>query len=349
MLSFLEIGLGNRFSITHGLPDYLETFRDRANCTRVMIPWIRPQYRFFHFFRLLHQIRKADVVITNDYFNAALTNLFLILSASRARHAVIGLNISSNRVITSKNPVIRSILNRIFFGRIDMAIVASRPEAKVFHEMCGIPLGRFSFVRWSYDLPIIPGSFSNAPRPYFCMIGRNNRDHTTFCEAIKELEVEGVIISSTPPANQLPNNVQSFTNLSLGDCIECIRGSVACVTLVNDANRGAGHITIVTTMHCGRPQIISNVETVLDYFEEGTHALTVPIKDIHAVRSAMEQLLKDPKRANSMGAAAQLYASKNLTHERRRKILEARFVDWIENDQILWDENENDSEENKGK
>lgn len=270
---------------------------------------------------LLPRLRRAALVVTTEYIVAWSVGLMFWLTRAPARHVVVGLNISG-RPIQPRRRWMRRLAN-FAFRRVDLAIVASRPEARIFHALHDIPMRRFAFALWSFDLPSAEGStFARPARPYFCLIGRNNRDHATFCKALEGLDADGVIVASAPPAFDPPPNVRVLTNISFADCIDCIRGSVANVILVNDANRGAGHITIVTAMHCGRPQIISDVDTASDYFIEGEHVLTVPLADPAACRAAMAGLLADPARADRMGAASEAYALRWLTHDRRLQRLE---------------------------
>lgn len=334
----VSISLADKPSIKHDFPDHLKFLEGRGyKFYGIALPWVHPAKRIPHFLRLAPFLRGAGVVLTSEYFNAAAVSAILRLTGSRARHAVIGLNVSNNRTLRTKSPRLNRWLNRLFFGRIDMAVVASKPEAEIFVRQHDIPKDRFAFVHWAYDLPQGEGHFQRPERPYFCLIGRNNRDHATFCAALEGMEADGVIIAHTPPGLTLPANVRAYTEIPLADCIDCIRHAVANVILVQDADRGAGHITIVTAMHCGRPQIISHVDTALDYFIPEKHALTVPLEDPKAVRAAMQTLLDNPERAERMGRDAADFAARWLTHARRSEVLEERLKIWLDTRQVLWE------------
>lgn len=337
----VSITLSDKPGITRDFPDHLKLLEERGYAFYgIALPWVHPLKRIPKFLKLAPFLRGADVILTNEYFNAACVSALLRVTGSRARHAVLGLNVSNNRTLRTKWPALNRMLNRLFFGRLGMAVVASKPEAEIFSEMHDIPLDRFSFVRWSYDLPRLEGHFDAPDRPYFCLIGRNNRDHATFCAALEGMAADGVIVAHTPPGLALPPNVRALAEIPLADCIDCIRHAVANVILVQDADRGAGHITIVTAMHCGRPQIISDVDTALDYFIPGVHALTVPLGDVQAVRAAMQALLDDPGRADRMGAAAADYAARELSHARRSEILQERLRTWLDTGRVIWSQEE---------
>lgn len=332
----IALSLARQASRRLGGIEHLEFVEAEGGEVRaIKLVWESPYKRALKIVRLLPEIWGSRLVVTDEYFNAAIVSALLWISRSPARHAVLGLNVSSNRTLRFSSPWMNALVTLIF-RRIDLAVVASQPEAEIFARMHDIPRDRFAFVHWAYDLPAEEGRFERPNRPYFCLIGRNNRDHETFCAAIATQEAEGVIISQNLPTLALPANVRAYSELSLPDCIDCIRGAVANVILVNDADRGAGHITIVTAMHCARPQIISHVPTALDYFIPGQHALTVPLHDVAAARAAMAVLLADPGRADRMGAQAALHAKRWLTHKRRVTMLSERLKLWLDTGRIEW-------------
>lgn len=326
--------------VSHSFPAHLQFLADRGyEYHGIDLPWAHPARRIGGYMRLAPLIRGSDLVITQEYFDAAAVSALLRLTGSKAKHLVVGLNVSSNRTLSTGQPALNRLANKLFFGRVDMAVVASKPEADIFARAHDIPRDRFSFVHWAYDLPQIEGRFDPpSDRPYFCLIGRNNRDHKTFCAALEGLDADGVIIGQQMPDIALGPNITAHAQIPFGDCISCIRGSLANVIIVNDADRGAGHITLVTGLHCAKAHIISHVDTALDYFTPGEHALTVPLADPVALRKAMLTLLDNPDLAQRMGQAAGAHAARLLTHERRSQVLEQRIRAWLDEGRIIWDE-----------
>ncbi|MCF3972215.1 glycosyltransferase family protein [Paracoccus salsus] len=335
----ISLSVSDSYRESGRFPDCLQFLEERGyECQDIQLKWAHPAKRLLQIARLAPRLWGADLVVNTEYFSTALVSAGLRLTGSRARHVVLGLNISGNRTLSTRSKPLNRAINWLFFGRVDMAVVASKPEADIFSRIHDIPRDRFAFVHWAYDLPQDPGHFSRPERPYFCLIGRNNRDQRTFCAALEGLEAEGVIISHSPPDFTLPANVRNHVEIPFADCIDCIRGSVANVILVRDADRGAGHITLVTAMHCARPQIISRVETALDYFVPDEHALAVPLADVPAVREAMQRLLDDPALADRMGKAAAEYAAQWLTHARRTAVLQDRIRIWHDTGRVEWNE-----------
>lgn len=332
----LVIGLYGTTDLRRHTPEHLKDMEGMGYTVwEAIVPAGRPHRRLWPFVKLLPAIRRSDVIVTDEYFNAVIVAGLLWLLRMKARHIVIGLNLSGRKSLVTQSALVNGLVNRVF-RRMDLVFVASRIEAEIFSRLHAVPKHRFSFLHWAYDLPSLPGSFDRPQRPYFCMIGRNNRDVVTFAEALRGLDADGVIISHEPVTVPLPENVAVYREIPLGDCIDCIKGSVANVVLVQDETRGAGHITIVTAMHCGRPQIISGVLTTLDYFIDGRHAITVGLGDVGAVRAAMRRLLSDPALCSAMGRDAQDYAARWLGHRRRVGVLSRRITGWLETGQVEW-------------
>jgi glycosyltransferase involved in cell wall biosynthesis len=293
--------------------------------------------RWFHkagfVLRNAPRLWRADVIVTSEYILTYIVAVFLRVTGSGARLVAEGLNVSGSD-LRSRNERIQRLLSWPF-RRIDLAIVASGIEGRIFSAQHDIPPEKFALVRWSYDLPR-SGSrrFRGRPRPFFCMIGRNNRDIETFCAAIRSIGpmVEGIIVSSRPPPEVLPDRVEWHCNIPFDDCIDCIRNSVANVVLLMDGNRGAGHITIVTAMHCAKAQIVTDTETVRDYLEPGATCLAVPFHDADATRKAMIALLEQPELREALGARAAAEAGRTLSHAARTDAMEAllrrKFAEW---------------------
>lgn len=324
----IQMGAGETVSET--APAALDFLRaEGCAVSTVTMPYEGRLRHFLRILRWLPKLRSARMVWTDNYFTAANVSFLLWLTRGRAKHVVVGLNISSNRIFQSRWKAVNRLLNRVVFGRVDLAVVASRAEIALFHDLHDIPLDRFAFVHWAYDLPDLASGFTPPDRPYFCLIGRNNRDQQLFCEALQGLDAEGVIITQAP-ANVAPTeNVHVLCDIPFGDCIACIRGAVANVVLVKDKQRGAGHITLVTAMHCARPQIVSDVDTVLDYLVPDRHALAVPLGDGAATRGAFEWMLDHPREADAMGKAGQDYAARWLTASARDAALSRLLQAWL--------------------
>ena len=262
------------------------------------------------------RLKQYDVIITSEYFASFAVNLRLALTFCWTKHATIGLN-RSRRVLKTGLSLIDKVINRIFC-RGDLFFVHSRHEISLFSDLHQIPAEKFCFLLWGFDVPKIENDqFDKRPKKYICMIGRNNRDIETFCQAADGLDVDAILVTSQHQnlPDSLPENVHVYTDLSMEDCLSCIKHSCANLILVKDDERGAGHITAVAAMQLGTPQIVSDAQVLSDYFVHGYNCIKVPMRDFASVRSALEVLLTRTDIARQLTLNGIDYALGWLTHE----------------------------------
>ncbi len=262
------------------------------------------------------RLSKYDFIITNEYFSSFGMNLRLLITGCRTKHVTVGLN-QSRRLLKTEFSWLDRMINRIF-NRSDLYIVHSRREIDLFERIHQIPRGRFYFSMWGYDLPELSSSvFSRWPRKYVCLIGRNNRDFTTFASACDGLDVDGIIITSSHEEvpGTAPNNVYVFRDLPENATLDCIRNAEINLILLRDDNRGAGHITAVASMFIGTAQIASDADVLEDYLIDGVTSISVPLGDALAARRAIERLLQQPAVRRQISENAKAYAEAWLSHK----------------------------------
>jgi glycosyltransferase involved in cell wall biosynthesis len=263
------------------------------------------------------KISAYDVVATNEYFLTWALCLRLLLSRSRPRLVALSFNQSSTRVIRTGFSPIDRVLNRLW-RRATLFLVHSKAEAALFARLHDIPIDRFVFSHWGFDLPAFaPGSVRTPLEPYVTMIGRNNRDIAGFCKAVQSAGVRGILITAGYMVSGTidpPENVDILVDRPLQECLAYLDGSFAHLVLVVDSDRGAGHISAVSAMLLGKPQIFSNVAPLADYLIDDFNALAVPIGDSAATANAIRRLKDDPKLAQRLGSAGRSFALECMSH-----------------------------------
>lgn len=284
------------------------------------------------------RLNQADLVITASYHMAFMIALKQILTRSRARHVSVSMN-QSRRAIMARNPVLRWAINKVM-ARVGLIIVHSTHEAEIFADLHDIPMERFAFAHWGYDVPEVGTMFDDYAKPYVCMIGRNNRDHATFLAALRGSDLRGVLIVpgyADLSALDIPENVEVFRDLGNPDCLSCQKNALASLILVNDSDRGAGHITAVSALHLGTAQVVSDALPLREYLHDGVTALVVPVGDAGAVRAALETLRDDPQTRERLIATGRDFAGKWLSAEataRRQGALIAAALEGRDHDFI---------------
>jgi len=261
-------------------------------------------------------LAEYDVIAAAEYYLAWATCLRLLLS-KKPKVAALTFNQSRRLLLTHFRPL-DWLLNRIW-RRSSLFLVHSRDEAALFARIHDIPEDRFVFSHWGYDLPEHnPKKTSLPSEPYVTMIGRNNRDLRTFCEAVERSGVKGVLVTAAYMLQRQPvrsPNVLVLEDRPMEECLNYVAGSFAHLVLVVDAGRGAGHISSVSAMLLGKPQIFSDVAPLKDYLKDGWNGIGVPVGNVDAVADAIRKLRDDPELAQRLGSAGRSFALAELSYE----------------------------------
>lgn len=288
----IEFNTQNGFTTVEKMPAYAVHLSDQGYRGEIQSladrGWIAITAQIFKTIAL----RRPDCVLTNEYRRSFLVNLALRITRSKATHIVLGMNLSG-KPIASQNKRLQSAIDWVF-ARSDRAVVHSTHEAELFASLHNLPREKFAFSHWGFDLPQSPSTrFSHRDTPYFCMIGRNNRDVETFAKAVKLAGQQGIAIipEYLDASEEAASILEIHRDLSLDDCIDCLRNAACNVTLLNDDTRGAGHITVVTALHMGIPQIHTETKVLREYLPDSRFSIPVPIGDAEKVAAAMQTAL----------------------------------------------------------
>jgi glycosyltransferase involved in cell wall biosynthesis len=304
------------------LPRFLERLCAIGNRAEVRRVGEAKSYRqVAEAFWISRDIAEFDLVITNEYFSAFGLCLRSFISRGHTKVAVVGFNVS-RRYLATRSRLVNRFLNRVF-RQLSLIIVHSRAEQELFSRVHDIPSDRFEVVLWGFD---IPKSFQTRAgrwqspfdgRQFVSMVGRNNRDFETLHRAVIEANVPAVIVTSSLDKTDLASSelVKVLHDLSFDDCLDVIQQSAVSVTLLKDDLRGAGHITVVSAMHLGRPQIFSDAGVLRDYVSNGEHGIGVPMRDAKKVRRAIIDLLSDAARCDCYGTQAKQFAIARLSDD----------------------------------
>lgn len=269
-------------------------------------------------FRIRLKFRSYDVIAVSEYFLTWAVCARLLFHPAKPKIVAIGFN-QSSRIFHTRWRFVDRLINRIW-RRTSTFVVHSRAEGEMFAKIHDIPADRFVFSYWGYDLPAHDRRKTKIPvQPYVTMIGRNNRDLATFCAAVEQAGVHGVLITAQYMVDRYPvrcpPNVQLLTDRPMDECLNYVAGSFAHLVLVVDGERGAGHISAVSAMLLGKPQIFSDVATLADYLKDDFDAIAVPVGDAAAVAAAIRRLKDNPKLADRLGNGGRAFALKYMAND----------------------------------
>ncbi|WP_108395441.1 glycosyltransferase [Devosia submarina] len=326
---YIEFNAGERTTVSGELPPYIRKLAPRQFRAETHVVGGKGWGAIgWYIFRTI-LMRRPDIVVSTEYRRSFLVNLALILSGSNAPHVVIGMNLSA-RPITSGYSMLQKKIDWVF-ARSSTIVVHSTREAELFAALHKLPIDRFVFSHWGYDLPVSESTrFAAVAKPYACMIGRNNRDLETFAKAVRLAGIRGIAVvpgyMQVDP--ELEQKLDIYRDLPMDDCIDCIRNAAINVTLLRDGERGAGHITVVTALHLGARQVHSNTDVLREYLPSKRFSIPVPIRDAAAVAEAMRMALEpEPE---SLSKARRVFAKKWLSHTRATERIAAILAATLE-------------------
>jgi len=224
---------------------------------------------------------------------------------------------------------------RRVFREVDYFTVLSLDERDLFNKLYGIPEDKLLFRHWATAVPEVSEPLPEhlrALQPYICCIGRNNRDFETMFDAVRGLPVSLIVVCPTYAlrAFDVPDNAKVLCDLSFQECMEIIKGSVANIVAVRDNTTGAGHMTIVSGMHLGKAQIVTEVEKARDYFVGGVHGFWAKPRSSEDMRTKIVRLLEDDVLRQQFETNASEFGKKWVSEESSIEAARHDLRSWLE-------------------
>lgn len=245
---------------------------------------------FLHAWRATARARRFDLVISHHPYMTLWVAFALRLRGIRTPHIAFSFNHGNKRFFTG----FYRLLAGACLPRVALFVVLSEAERHLFHRIYGIPLDRLAFMHWAVSYPQVGALSQDLAdlRPYFCCIGRNNRDWETLAQAAEGSGFRMLLVTKRGAVRhlRLPPGTVVREEISLDESMRVLEGSAFSVVPILDESTGAGHMTIVSAMLLGKPQIVTRVRTVDDYFFDGLHGISVPTRDPAALRDAIRRL-----------------------------------------------------------
>ena len=214
------------------------------------------------------------------------------------------------------------------FRSIDRMVVYSQMERSLYSERFGVPIDRFSFMRWGVAPPIARPGARTIGMPYVAALGGEARDFATLCEAARRLPHIAFVLIVRPSSLEgvaVPDNVTVHVNLPFADAWSLVWHAAAALIPLRSEQTPNGLVTLVGGMHLGKAQVVTASAGLSDYVEDGKTALLVPARDSGAFAAAIERLIDDPTLRAGIGERARAFAdahcSETVTVEGFRELV----------------------------
>lgn len=209
-----------------------------------------------------------------------------------------------------------------YLQRFDRILVLSRAQERYLRQEAGLSSERVRFVFDKVDHRFFTPQSDDDGDGYLLSVGQEQRDHSTFLAAVRDLGVPAVIVPSSlwnPAADvgwqALPSNVSIQRGLSfpaLRDLYD--RASLVVVPLHRAVAYAAGVNAVLEAMAMRKPLIVSAIPGLDGYLDDGVTARLVPPQDPAALAAVMFELLADRVEARRLArnARAVVEGGRNL-------------------------------------
>ncbi len=209
--------------------------------------------------------------------------------------------------------------------RVDLFMTNTAIKADFLRDYLNLPPEKVFLVTEQTDTHFFtPGPQSpEKTRPIIGSGGLEQRDYKTLATAIKPLDVDVKVCAVSPNATAMKDTFPEVLpkNMSVGyydwpDLVQLYRDSDVVVISLKNHNYQAGLTTLFESLACQRPVVMTRTPGLVGDFADAGLITAVKAGDPQAMRSAILDLLNNPKKAQAMAQKGYETVSKYYTSER---------------------------------
>ena len=201
-------------------------------------------------------------------------------------------------------------------SRIDRVLVYSTTEERLAIDELGMPASSVERIYYHADQKFFRPDEHTLEPQLLCAAGQLLRDYDCLIEAVRDLPVTVQIAAGSPwidstlqPTAPLPQNVK-WGKLGRNELRDLYGRAALAVVPIKENKYQTGIATILEMMAMGKCIVVSKTEGQTDTIVDGVTGVYVPPGDARALRSAIENLLANPARAQQMGRAAREFVER---------------------------------------
>lgn len=228
----------------------------------------------------------------------------------------------------------RERIARLTLPRADRAVVFSSNQIELTRAAYGDQT-RVAFIPFCVDLAFYyPQPFSGDTQPYVFSCGLDaGRDFGTLLEASRGLSARVMIKADKSfrlDAAQYPNVTLKSNHLSFANFRALYIDAAVVVVTTHDTPNASGVTALLEAMAMGRPVIVSDNPALRDYLPPPDAGVVIPIGDSVALRTAIEDLLAHPDKAEAMGRQARVFVEQKFHPRSHFEAMAALFHEVME-------------------
>lgn len=223
---------------------------------------------------------------------------------------------------------LRQVAARAALRKVDLFVVHTRREIKIYSEWLDLPEEKFVFVPYQ-SAEIETFAQEDTESPFVAAMGSAHRDYKMLADVISELGLPTTIASSKAALEgiDLPDCVDAPFGISKHECLVLTqRARVNVIPLLPKPSvTAAGQVTLVEAMFMGKVMVATEYYGVEDYLEHEKTGLLVKPHDRDGFRDAILRLWNDKDLRDELSANAQAYARANFSDEAAARALDAHL------------------------
>ena len=211
---------------------------------------------------------------------------------------------------------IREVFKRYLFSlehrTVSKLVVFSRAQARRYAAYFPFAASKFTTIPFHptvYNTPL-----ETADWGYVFAGGDSARDYKSLIEAVRGLPLTLIIAAFRRDhfslIENLPPNVDIISAEPASYIRFMARAAVVVVPMQKELFRVVGHQTYLNAMTLGKPVIVTDDSDASEYIQNGVDGFVVPPGDSPALRSVLDQLMRDSLLRERVGKAARATARK---------------------------------------
>jgi len=263
---------------------------------------LRSCYSGTQILKTLSNCTKYDIILSMDtLYGTQLSAIRFVLKAALPPHVMV--DSSSLPLISSKFSLSR--LFRRVFSSTKRIICFTRCQASFWNETLGF-VDKAVFMPFGINLRDYRARNIESSS-YIFSGGRTARDFGTLFKLANKINANFVVVTGYPAWSEInlrsiPKNVTVYFEVPENDYEELLLKSKFVVLTLHDVPYSCGLSSLLQAMAAGKAVIVTKTSSTLDYVSNWNTGIFVRPYDVNDLRDKIKYLLKNPKKAEEIGA-----------------------------------------------
>ena len=229
---------------------------------------------------------------------------------------------------------LRRRVSRFAFRHVNRFIVYTRQERTAYAKVFAQPLERFRFTYLTgtpldrRDFRDGQGRWDLADR-YIAALGSSGRDFKTLFEAVKNLDIQTVVVTHRHAVKGLPipRQVKIIESIRQDDYLRILAGAEICVISVDNPATASGQMTLIQAMSLRVPVVATRCIGTEDYLVDGETGRFVQIGDPSDLRAVLMEHLSDSSDLKRLARNALEFARKHFVDDAGARELDDLYTE----------------------